>query len=133
MRAPNERRREPRIHYSWPLWFGYENCRELCRGTVFDLSRSAVSFSVPADECPAPGEHLVTRFSYPCLMDEDFEMDTYYHYSEVMRVQSDRPGFCRVVLRLHQPLEHHPHVDVPSCVGAATGSVVPQEYAEAMA
>ncbi|GEM_PF-824856 len=145
MHAQNERRREPRVHYSWPLWFRYDNCRELNRGTVFDLSKSAVSFSVPQDQCPAPGTHLVTRFGYPCLVDEALDMDTYHHYSEVSRVQPDKPGFCRVVLQLHQPLEHQPHPDVPDYVSTVAPENTPinvqspetanvsQEYAEAFA
>ena len=106
MQTGVDRRRDKRIRFSWPLWFGYEENAPFIRGQVVDLSRSGVGFSVAAHECPAVGSHVLTRFSYPLDQENHFEMDNYYHWAEVLRVDETSYGSRRVGMRLHQPLKH---------------------------
>jgi len=106
MQSGMDRRREKRIRFSWPLWFGYEENGQFLRGQVVDLSRSGVGFTVPAHECPSVGSHVITRFSYPLEQEDHFTMDKYYHWAEVLRVEESGYGSRRVGMRLHQPLEH---------------------------
>ena len=103
-----ERRREKRLRFFWPLWFGYQESGELIRGQAVDLNRTGISFTVEERLCPSPGQRVVTRFSFPRHAQDDFAMDSYYHWSEVIRVDRAVGGRCRVALRLHQPLAYNP-------------------------
>lgn len=102
-----DRRNEGRVNFSWPLWFGYEENGQLFKGQVIDLSRSAVSFRWH-EHPPQVGDHVVTRFSYPRQSGDTFDMDSYWHWSEVTRVDDRTAGGRRVVLRLHRQLEDDP-------------------------
>lgn len=106
----HERRNEHRIRVTWPLWFGYEGTQRLFNAQLIDVSRSAVSFRVQGHDCPEVGQHIATRFSYPCHSSSKFEMESYKHWSEVMRIDTDPYGGRRVVLRLHEQLAQHPAV-----------------------
>jgi PilZ domain-containing protein len=106
MHLGSDRRRDSRIRFSWPLFFGYEDNGQFTRGQVVDLSRSGVGFTVAADECPSVGSHVLTRFSYPLEEEDHFEMNTYYHWAEVIRVEDVHYGSCRVGMRLHESLKH---------------------------
>ncbi len=108
MNNPQERRRDRRIRFSWPLWFGYEQNGELKQGKIVDLSRSGVSFTVDEDNCPEVGRHVVTRFTYPCDTPDHFEIESYYHWSEVIRVDTSQSGQRRVAMRLHKRLRVKP-------------------------
>jgi len=104
MSIAQDRRRETRIYFSWPLWFGYDDgYGELQRGQIVDLSEQYVSFNLPACQCPEPGTHVLTRFSYP-LNENHSEMGSYLHWSEVIRVDRLNDHIARVALRLHRPI-----------------------------
>ncbi len=109
MEYAQERRREKRIKFSWPLWFGYEKNGELFQGKIADLSRSGVSFTVDAEKCPEPGSHVLTRFSYPCDTEEEFEIESYFHWSEVIRTDVAGDDKVRVAMRLHEMLDYQPN------------------------
>jgi len=100
----NDRRQAPRIRFSWPLWFGPHQQGRLTAGQVVDLSRQGVSFTVASPACPTLGAHLFTRFSYPAALSDNFELGSYFHWAQVLRVDPAPGGRCRVALRLHQPL-----------------------------
>jgi hypothetical protein len=97
------RRREKRISFCWPLWFGYDLNGAFARGQMADLSCHGVSFTIKENQCPKPGDHVLTRFSYP-HPGEDFQMSSYYNWSEVIRVDSFLPGIKRVAMRLKAAL-----------------------------
>jgi len=99
-----ERRENGRIRFSWPLWFGYEDQGQLFRGQISDLSNTHISFTIEEHLCPQIGQHLMTRFSYPINSLNSFEMDSYLHWGEVVRTDSAVGNYCRVALRLHQPV-----------------------------
>ena len=113
MIASNERRKEPRVKFFWPLWFGHEHERELRRGQAFDLCREGVSFTVDDSECPAVGSHVMTRFSFPLDQADGFQMDSYADWGEVMRVGPVAGNRRRVALRLHRPLGQAPAGTLP--------------------
>jgi len=102
-----ERRREGRISFTWPLWFGYHDNGQLHQGQVRDLSRAAVSFTVSRHLAPPRGTHVMTRFSFP-VQSENFEMDNYLHWAEVIRVEPAHGDKVKVAMRLHQPLSCDP-------------------------
>jgi len=103
-----ERRGQERIRFSWPFWFGYDDNGQLFRGQSIDLSKSHVSFRVEQSQCPCVGQHILTRFSFPQSVSNKFEIDSYYHWSEVIRVEPDVGNCSRIALRLHQPIEYDP-------------------------
>ena len=74
MSHSHERRREKRIRFSWPLWFGFEQYGQLHQGKIADLSRSGVSFFIREDQSPRVGQHVLTRFTYPCDTSDRFEI-----------------------------------------------------------
>ena len=104
----NESRQEDRVNFVWPLWFGYEDNGELFCGKAVDVSRTHVSFTVEDNICPPLGHHLVTRFSFPRKSNDGFEMDSYLHWSEVIRIDHTNTNQKRVAMRLHQPLSYNP-------------------------
>lgn len=104
MSVQKERRAEPRIRFSWPLWFGYEDNGPLMRGQVVDLSCSMVRFSTEQQLAPPVGHHLLVRFSFPQSISEQLEMGSYYHWAEVTRLDDMLGQKKRVTMRLHQPL-----------------------------
>ena len=104
----DEKRNENRLRVSWPLWFGHEGTQSLRNGQLIDVSRSAVSFRVSGSDCPQLGQHIATRFSYPCHANRKFQMASYKHWSEVIRVDTNPHGGHRVVLRLHEKLPCEP-------------------------
>lgn len=101
----SDRRRCGRIRFSWPIWFGYEGDSRLFQGKVVDLSQESVCFVTDDDNYPSPGDHVLTRFSYPRDLSRSFDMDCYFHWSEVLRVdEQDGKQKC-IAMRLHRPLE----------------------------
>ena len=108
MESVNERRRDGRIQFSWPIWIGYEDNGELFRGQVNDLSQTHVSFTIDHHH-PPMGHHVLTRFNFPKNQGDNFEIDSYLHWSEVIRVEDSPKGpGLRVALRLHRPLPNDP-------------------------
>lgn len=108
MEKTAERRREDRIRFSWPAWFGYEENGEFAQGQIVDLSRHGVCFSVPAQNCPDIGDHVITRFSYPLNGSYEFQMGTYYQWAQVVRTETTPLGQIRVALKLAHPLDQDP-------------------------
>ena len=104
MKSGHERRQRERIRFSWPFWFGYDDCGEFCRGQIIDLNGSHVSFTTEKHHCPAGGCHLMVRFSYPLNKRDSFEMGSYTHWAEVVRVDSAQSHLQRVTMRLHRPI-----------------------------
>ncbi len=101
--AEQDRRNSERVRFSWPIWFGYDPSGELHRGKVVDLSDQGVCFSLPKNDCPQVGNHVLTRFSYPVLEKDEFQMGSYYQWSQVIRIDTEGDK-CKVALRLHESL-----------------------------
>ena len=112
MRAQTERRAVKRMRYFWPLWFGYDHTGKLNQAKVIDLSEDGVCFSFSGNEdTPEVGHHLLTRFSYPVMENDEFSMGSYYHWSEVVRVDRHEDNHCRIALKLRTPLADELPVD----------------------
>ena len=120
MTSEQDRRDKERISFSWPLWFSFIDNGELFRGQVIDFNGSHVSFTVEEKACPCVGQHIETRFSYPLHTADEFEMGSYMHWSEVIRVDPTMTARQRVALRLHQPITLSP-LQPAEAVPAQTG------------
>jgi len=108
MESAAERRRENRIRFSWPAWYGHEENGEFQQGQIVDLSQSSVALTIASELSPEIGDHVLTRFSYPLNGSYDFQMGTYYQWAEVIRLASTSTGQTHVALRLAQPLSQDP-------------------------
>ncbi len=105
MNATQEKRTNDRIKFSWPLWFAYEGNDEVFRGQIQDLNQQHVSFTVDQHVCPHVGQHIMTRFSYPRSEEDQFDMDSYLHWGEVIRVDCVDWNHRRVAMRLHEQVK----------------------------
>ncbi len=101
----NERRSEPRVRFSWPMWYGYEDNGQLFRGQVLDLNRHAIAFIADKQCHPQVGHWLLMRFSYPVHSGDKFSMGTYLDWSEVIRVDNNYNGNTKLVVNLNHKLE----------------------------
>jgi len=61
-----------------------------------------------AHAAPTPDVCVLTRFSYPHNMSNMFEMDSYFFWADVVRVDDLGWGKVRVALELHKLLEMDP-------------------------
>jgi hypothetical protein len=102
-----DRRGENRLYFSWPLWFGYNETGEFHRGQVVDLTQEMVSFTASEKQTPDLGSHVLIRFSFPLHNEDQFDLGSYYQWSEVTRVDQVREGRNRVAVRLRQPIENN--------------------------
>ena len=107
MSTHNDRRSEVRIRFSWPLWFAFDNHPTMHRAQILDMNQHAVSFLCDGNT-PVPGQHVNTRFSYPQVGNEGFEMGSYWHWGQIQRVKELHGGRKHVVMTLDAPLETHP-------------------------
>ncbi|MBN2376718.1 MAG: PilZ domain-containing protein [Sedimentisphaerales bacterium] len=113
-----ERRRDRRVQLLWPIWFGYAEDGEFFRGQIVDLSQGGVSFSIERDNCPEVGTHLRANFSFPQDIEEEFDMGSYSHWAEVLRVDKLPGTKQRVAMRLHERLSSEPCSMIPEAAFA---------------
>jgi len=108
----NERRREHRLRYHWPVWFAedFNDNETLFQGQMVDVSSDGAAFTCHADEgCPYPGQHLTARFSVPCFgPDESFDMANFIRSGRICRVDNVNDFLCRVAIQFVEPLPFKP-------------------------
>jgi len=89
-----ERRREKRLNYLWPVWFAQEVDKSvITQGQMVDISSGGAAFTCHADEnCPYPGQEILLKFSVPRYeSDNEYSMASFSKKGCVKRVdQVDR-------------------------------------------
>jgi hypothetical protein len=110
MDTTSEWRREPRLCYSWPVWFAEDFGGELSQGQMMDLSSGGAAFTCYADDrCPYPGQHVTARFSVPRYgPDDSFDMVDYVRSGRVCRVEGVNSALRRVAMQFSEPLPFRP-------------------------
>ncbi len=110
MDKENERRREQRLRYYWPIWFAQNPDSTLAQGQMVDISSTGAAFTCYAEEgCPHPGEHITARFSVPHYgVDEAFDMANFTRSGYVCRVQNVNSFLRRVAVQFAEPLPFKP-------------------------
>ncbi len=105
----DERRRERRLRYQWPVWFT-ENCDgALSQGQMVDVSSGGAAFTCYSDKCPVQGDKITTRFSVPRYNDSDsFDMENYVRVSSVCRIEEVSPFVHKVAVQFAQTLPFKP-------------------------
>jgi len=110
MDKDNERRREHRLRYYWPIWFAENRDSALSQGQMVDISSTGAAFTCYAEEgCPHPGEHITARFSVPHYdADEAFDMANFTRWGHVCRVENVNSFLRRVAVQFAEPLPFKP-------------------------
>ncbi len=110
MNENNERRREQRLRYYWPIWFAEDFNRSLSQGQMVDISSKAAAFTCYAHEsCPHLGQYITARFSVPRYgPDDSFDMADFTRSGHVVRVDNVNSFLRRIALHFAQPLSFRP-------------------------
>ncbi|OHB68739.1 MAG: hypothetical protein A2Y77_06585 [Planctomycetes bacterium RBG_13_62_9] len=110
MNTTNERRREPRLCYNWPIWFAEDFNGELSQGQMADISSRGAAFTCYADDrCPRPGQYVTARFSIPQYGPADsFDMADFIRSGRVCRVDGVNSALRRIAIQFTEPLPFQP-------------------------
>jgi hypothetical protein len=103
-----ERRREPRLRYFWPIWYSSDGSLDIQQGRMVDLSSGGVSFVAAEGTYPDEGEQIWLRSSYPLVEDGGFGMASFTTIGRVLRKETVGPLQRRVAVQFDVPLEHSP-------------------------
>ena len=106
----NERRREQRLHYHWPIWFAEDFNEILSQGQMVDISSRGVAFTCHADgSCPYLSQRITTRFSVPRFGPGDsFDMASFTRTGHICRVDNINNFLHRVAVQFAEPLPFRP-------------------------
>lgn len=119
-----ERRREKRLRYHWPIWFAEGSDGSLLQGQMVDICSGGAAFNCYAEHCPYPGQQITTRFSVPQYgKDNSFDLSNYVRTGSICRVDEINPFLRRVAVQFADRLPFKPgEQDV-----SQAGSEGPQE------
>ncbi len=110
MENSENRRREERLRYHWPVWFSEDFNDMLAQGQMVDVSSEGAAFTCNADHtCPYPGQTITARFSVPKFeTDNSFGLSSFTRMATICRVE-DVNGFTRkVAMQFAEPLPFKP-------------------------
>jgi hypothetical protein len=110
MDTTNERRKEQRLRYHWPVWFAEDFNEALSQGQMVDISSTAAAFTCRKDEhYPYVGQHLTARFSVPRFQaGEAFDMANFTRLGRICRVDDISLFSRRVAVQFAKPLPFKP-------------------------
>lgn len=110
MHEDNERRKEQRLRYYWPIWFARDLSHTLSQGQMVDISSRAASFTCYADEeCPYLGQPIIARFSVPRYgPDDSFDMADFTRTGHVFRIDDVNSHLRRIAVNFAEPLPFKP-------------------------
>ena len=109
MERENERRKEPRLRYHWPVWFAEDFNHVLSQGQMVDLSSSGAAFTCYQDKCPYPGQQITARFSVPRYNESDsFDVENFIRSGHICRIDEISPFVRRVAIQFAEVLPFKP-------------------------
>jgi len=110
MNENNDRRREQRLRYYWPIWFAEDFNRSLSQGQMVDICSKAAAFTCYSHEgCPYLGQYITSRFSVPHYgPDDSFDMANFTRSGHVFRVDNVNSFLRRVAVQFAEPLPFRP-------------------------
>ena len=106
-----ERRREKRLNYLWPVWFAEEADKSMItQGQMIDISSGGAAFTCHADEsCPYPGQEILLKFSVPRYeSDNEYSMASFSKKGCVKRVDQVDRFIKKVATQFAAPLPFCP-------------------------
>ena len=110
MQHKNERRREKRLRYYWPIWFARDLNHKLSQGQMVDISSEAASFTCYTDEeYPYLGQPIIARFSVPRYgPDDSFDMADFTRAGHICRIEEVNNYLRRIAFQFAEPLPFKP-------------------------
>ena len=105
-----ERRKEQRLDYRWPVWFSEDFAETMTQGVMVDISSGGIAFDCDADgDCHPQGRHLTVRFSIPRFEGDDPTATvSITRTGHVCRAEPTEGGLWRVALEFETPLALRP-------------------------
>ena len=105
-----ERRREKRLNYLWPVWFAQELDKSITQGQMVDVSSGGAAFTCHADEkCPYPGQEILLKFSLPRYeSNNEYSMTSFSRKGCVKRVDQVDRFIKKVAAQFAEPLPFSP-------------------------
>jgi len=110
MQEYNERRKEQRLRYYWPIWFARDLSHTLSQGQMIDISSEAAAFTCYADnDCPYLGQPIIARFSVPRYgPDDSFDMEDFTREGHICRIDNVNDYLRRIAVQFAEPLPFKP-------------------------
>lgn len=104
-----ERRREKRLSYHWPVWFAEDFTDTLSQGQMVDISSGGAAFTCFADDSPYQGQYITTRFSVPKYSDDNsFDLENHIRSGFVCRVEHLNSCMRKIAIQFAQSLPFRP-------------------------
>ena len=109
MAETEERRREKRLQYNWPVWFAANFEGELAQGQMMDISSGGAAFTCYSDRCPHGEQKITTRFSVPLYDEENsFDLENFIRDGRICRIDEISPYIRKVAIQFAEPLPFKP-------------------------
>ena len=110
MSKDDERRKERRMRYNWPVWFAEDSEETFSQGEMLDVSSGGMAIICEADEiCIHPDRKLIFRFSVPRFSSfESFERISFARVGSILRVDEVSKYVRRVAIKFDKPLSFKP-------------------------
>ena len=104
MKKIKERRREKRLHYELPVWFGEGSSEPVFQGQMVDISSRGMAFICDADDnCPSMDQCLSVRFSIPRFGTNSSDMKDIYRTGRVFRIDDVGDNKRRIAIQFDDP------------------------------
>jgi hypothetical protein len=104
-----DRRREKRLNYHWPVFFAEDFAGNLSQGQMVDICSGGAAFTCLAEDSPYPGQYITTRFSVPRYgQDNTFDLESHIRNGFVCRVDHINGYMRKIAVQFAQPLSFKP-------------------------
>jgi hypothetical protein len=110
MIANIDRRREPRLRYSWDGQMYVQNVRGGIVTRMVDLSSEGAALLVESERNLWAGQDIELGMMYPKIVNGSFDIVNNRLQGTVYRNEWYNSSLQRVVVRFHQPLKESPAV-----------------------
>jgi hypothetical protein len=110
MDRPARSKREGRLQYRWPIWFGKDVTHLGFHGLMVDVSSGGIAFMCRTEDCRLhEGQPLTVRFSVPRFDDHDPEGTVgVTRTGQICQVADAGGGTCHVGFQFDTPLSLKP-------------------------
>jgi hypothetical protein len=110
MIASNDRRREPRLRYSWEGRIYCDGVRGGHLVRMVDINSEGAAVLVENDNSFPVGKNIRMGMSYPRISEGEFDILNHETSGCVYRDQHYNPQMRKLVIKFHAPLSRHPAV-----------------------
>jgi len=106
----NERRREERLGYQWPVWFSEDFTQTMSQGLMVDVASGGIAFICDRNgESLRDGQNLTIRFSIPRFEGDDPTATvSITRTGNIRRIENLKDGSRRVAIQFDIPLAVRP-------------------------